>query len=363
MADKLCFSRGCLLGLAVGDAMGIAVDKKSLAEIYEDYGPNGLLGYDLTNGNAEVSSYTQIAAFTGNGILLGVARGKEDLLPYITVALREWARNQNFHRDPEVSRCWVAKPKCLRLHNNRDARMLDALRPQTLGAPDAPTNQNNTPGVLTEAIPLALFAYGHQMREADLAALAVSTAALTHGHPETFLSAAVLAVCLLKLLSQPDLSVEDSIRHALQTVQAQYGIAFSTAADRLAARIERAISMALDDRFDIRVEMERLACSTAADCLAGSVYACATSLGDFDTALITAVNHSGASAAVGAVTGALMGAKLGADALPEFYLESLVCAPELEILSADLLQSKVTSGLFDDAWDHKYIQGLPPENN
>lgn len=363
MADKLSGSRGCLLGLAVGDAMGIAVDKKSLAEIYENYGPDGLLGYDLTNGNAEVSAYTQIAAFTGNGILLGIARGKQELLPYITVALREWARTQNFHRDPEPSRCWVAKPKSLRMHNNRDARMLDALRPQTLGSPDAPTNLNNSPGVLAEAIPLALFAYGHQMGEAELATLAVRAAALTHGHPETFLSVGALAVCLLKFLSQPDISVEDGIRHAVQTVQAQYSIAFSSAADRLAARIERAISMALDDRFDIRVEMERLECSTAADCLAGCVYACATSLGDFDTALITAVNHSGASAAVGAVTGALMGAKLGADALPEFYLESLVCAPELEVLSADLLQSKVTSGLFDDAWDHKYIQGLPPENN
>lgn len=347
--------------MSVGDAMGVPVDKKSLAEIYEDYGPNGLLGYDLTGGNAEVSSYSQIAAFTGNGILLGVARGKQDLLPYITVALREWARNQNFHRDPEVSRCWVAKPKCLRLHNNRDARLLDALRPQTLGSPDAPTNLNNSPGVLTEAIPLALYAYGHQITESDLATLAVRAAALTHGHPETFLSVAALAVCLLRILSNPGACVEDQIVYAVQLVHAQYGIAFSSAAERLTARIGRALSMAEDDRFDIRVEMERLECNTAADCLAGSVYACATSGGDFDTALITAVNHSGASAGVGAVTGAIMGAKLGADALPDFYLESLECAPELEVLSCDLLQSKVTSGLFDDAWDHKYIQGLPPE--
>lgn len=363
MADKLSGSRGCLLGLAVGDAMGVPVDKKSLAEIYENYGPNGLLGYDLTGGNAEVSSYTQIAAFAGNGILLGVARGKQDLIPYITVALREWARNQNFRRDPEVSRCWVAKPECLRLHNNRDPRLLDALRPAALGSPDAPTNLNNSPGVLTEAIPLALFAYGHQINASELATLAVRTAALTHGHPETFLSVAVLAVCLLGILSDPSVSVEEQIVKAVQSVQTQYGIAFSAAADRLAARIDRAISMAEDDKFDIRVEMERLECNTAAACLAGSVYACATSGNDFDTALITAVNHSGASAGVGAVTGALMGAKLGADALPDFYLESLVCAPELEVLAADLLQSKVTSGLFDDAWDHKYIQGLPPENN
>ena len=48
--------RGCLLGLAVGDAMGYTVNDKSWAEICEDYGPNGLLGYDLVNGCAEITS-------------------------------------------------------------------------------------------------------------------------------------------------------------------------------------------------------------------------------------------------------------------------------------------------------------------
>ena len=70
MAELQSAHRGCLLGLAVGDAMGYAVDSKSWAEIQEDYGPNGLLGYDLVNGYADVTSYTQIAAFTCNGLLL-----------------------------------------------------------------------------------------------------------------------------------------------------------------------------------------------------------------------------------------------------------------------------------------------------
>ena len=54
--------RGCLLGLAVGDAMGYTVDDRSLEQIRTDYGPEGLLGYDLVNGYADVSSYTQLAA-------------------------------------------------------------------------------------------------------------------------------------------------------------------------------------------------------------------------------------------------------------------------------------------------------------
>ena len=47
MAVSQSSYRGCLLGLAVGDAMGYTVDSRSWQEIQEDYGPNGLLGYDL----------------------------------------------------------------------------------------------------------------------------------------------------------------------------------------------------------------------------------------------------------------------------------------------------------------------------
>ena len=46
------------------------------------------------------------------------------------------------------------------------------------------------------------------------------------------------------------------------------------------------------------------------------MYAALICDGDFDMAVITAVNHSGCSCAVGAVCGAILGAKLGEDALP-----------------------------------------------
>ena len=74
MVQKLSRYQGCLLGLAVGDAMGSPIDKKCWEEICQDYGPNGLLGYDLVNGCAEITSYTQLAAFVSNGLLLGMSR-------------------------------------------------------------------------------------------------------------------------------------------------------------------------------------------------------------------------------------------------------------------------------------------------
>ena len=91
--------------------------------------------------------------------------------------------------------------------------------------------------------------------------------------------------------------------------------------------------------------------------LAGALYACLTCHGDFDTAIITAVNHSGRSAAVGAITGALLGAKLGEEALPEFYLDCLEPTETLRELAVDLAQGcpmERSSLLFDGDWDRKY---------
>ena len=360
MADKLSGCQGCLLGLAVGDAMGCAVDRKTLEEIYADYGPNGLLGYDLANGCADVSSYTQIAAFVGNGLLLGVSRGKTDPIPYIDLSLREWARNQQFHRDPEKSYCWVAKPKSLRLHNNRDARMLDALRAENLGTPDAPINRHTGSGALPGAIAVGLFYDPRRMTPEQLSSLAVRTVALTHGSPETFLAGAVLARCIADRLQSPEKPLQDVFRDGLAAVQAQYSQSYTLSMDLLTARLQQAMALAQDPEADPRIGMERLDCMSAPACLAGAMYACLTCHGDFDTALITAVNHSGLSAAVGALTGAIMGAGLGAEALPEFYLESLAPVQALSELAADLAQGSLTSGLFDDDWDHKYMQGLPP---
>ena len=106
--------------------------------------------------------------------------------------------------------------------------------------------------------------------------------------------------------------------------------------------------------------MEQLGCRTAPEVLAGVLYTCVTCGGDFDLAMITAVNHSGRSAVVGAIVGAVLGMCQGSRELPEFYLENLESAPMLMELADDLSRgcpADVMSRLFDDDWDRKYIHG------
>ena len=125
--DREMMVRGCLLGLAVGDAMGHPIDKKNWDEITESYGPNGLLGYDLMDGGADVTSYTQFAAYACNGMLLGACRGHQDrYIRYVAMALREWAKCQQFRGVAEKTYCWVGQVPQMRRRLCMDTRITDA---------------------------------------------------------------------------------------------------------------------------------------------------------------------------------------------------------------------------------------------
>ncbi len=350
---------GCLLGLAVGDAMGYTVDEKSWQEICEDYGPNGLLGYDLANGGAEVTSYTQIAAFAANGLLLGVNRGNpERYSRYIAMSLKEWLKSQQFRFETEKTHCWLAQVPEMRRRHCMDTRMLDALGRETLGAPEKPTFFSNTPGAITAAVAAGLLYGPDWMSQSLVGRLGAEAVAFSHGDPETFLAGAVLAYAIAGILLDPEKPLDARFLQAAKGVVAQFGEDYSQA-QSVYDKIQRAITLAKDPELSPLAAISMLGCTTASECLAGAVYASVIHPVNFDEAVIVAVNHSGRSAAVGAITGAILGAKLGQEALPDFYLECLEAAPVLEELATDLAQGRQVMQLFDDSWDQKYVQGMP----
>lgn len=347
---------GCLLGLAVGDAMGYAVDEKTWEEIRQDYGPEGLLGYDSVNGRAVASSHTQVAAYVANGLLLAVTRGKhESASRFVGVALKEWARKQNLPGDPEKCYCWVSHMRVMRQRRCKDIRMLDALR-MDLGTPEKPANRHITPGPLTGAMMVGLAYDEKYMQPRQVGTLGAQVVALTNGSPYAFLSGAVLANLIAGILHEPELLLKEQVLQAIDAMQIQY--AFHPQAEAVGKYLLNAVTLAESGKAPHDV-MEELSCRDAHECVAGAIYASLMFPEDFDSAMILAINHSGRSSAVGALAGGILGAKLGAEALPEFYLENLECGDILQTLAADLATGSPMSGLFNDDWDHKYIQGLP----
>ena len=357
MEEKRQACRGVLLGFAVGDAMGNAVDEMVWEDIVENYGPNGLMGYDEVNGNAGVTSYTQVLAYMVNGLLVAMDRGKgEAYLRFGTAALRQWAKRQHFPRDPEPTNLWIARMPQLRRRHCKDPRMLDALRFDTLGTLDKPINRAVSCGTLSTAVALGAFYEPGRMSPEQLMDLTADLAALTHGSHEAIFSAVLLAYLIAAIRQVPERPLTQQVEKAVDVLQTRYG-------DRYPVRmvtepVRKALQLA-EQWQDPRTVMEELECRTAAQALAGAVYASIRYEDDFDGAMICAVNHSGASCAVGAVTGSILGAIFGADGLPDFYLEGLECAPILRELADDMTRGTITAGLFDTEWDQKYIQGIP----
>ena len=359
MDQKTASYCGCLLGLAVGDAMGYTVDKKSWDEICEDYGPNGLLGYDLVNGSADVTSYTQLAAFVCNGLLLSALRANPALhSKYVLLGLREWSRSQQFRANAEKTFCWVAQIPGLRRRYCMDTRMLDALSRETLGTPEKPVFRSSHPSMLTAAMAVGLCHEAARLEPERIGRLAAEAGAYTHGEPESFLAGAFLAIALARILQQPERPLIPLYEEVCQDLENQFSADWPKA-EAVTKLVRQAIALTRDPELTPLAAMTLLGCTTAASCAAGAVYATIIHVANIDEAMIVSVNHSGRSAAVGAVTGALLGAKLGVEALPEFYLESLECGKVLTELALDLTQAKQILNIFDDSWDQKYVQGLP----
>ena len=361
MAVKQTFLRGCLLGLAVGDAMGYTIDSRSLEEIRRDYGPNGLLGYDLVNGYADVTSYTQLAAFSANALLVYLTGRRTQgkiIAPvrYIGAAMKEWSRSQHYCQ-PERNFCWLSTVPEMKRRHCLDNRMLDMLAKGSLGTPEEPANNYSHGGALTAVIPISLVADDLLLSDRDRDRLAAEVVALTHGNPEAFICGAALNRLLTLLLHHKDMGLEELLRSTVDAIQLQFGKDYLQTG-KLWELLQMAQILAKTDTVSPMDAMEQLSCRSSAEILAGVLYACMTCNGDFDTAMITAVNHSGRSAAVGAITGAVLGAILGEEALPEFYLDSLEPTRYLLELADDLFHGcpmDMGSSLYDGDWDRKYV--------
>lgn len=364
MAISQSTYRGCLLGMAVGDAMGNTVDNRSWQEIREDYGPNGLLGYDLVNGYADVTSYTQLAAYTCNGLLFGLTRGQmtgkmAPFIKYIALAQCEWAGSQRAWGRPNRNYCWLARREEICRRHCMDTRMLETLNRRNLGTLETSSNNYTGPYSLTSAIGVGLFFHEDRMDQAEIDRLGAEAVALTQGGPGAFLTGAVLTHIISRLLWHPKASLKKIILESVEAMKEQFGHQYSQAYD-IGTLIRHAVTYAENPGIAPAEVMEKLGCDSAPQVLAGAVYASLVSQADFDRAMIVSVNHSGRSAAVGAITGAILGLRMGWETLPEFYLECLEPAQVLAELADDLYTGcpmEQGNKLFDLDWDYKYLNG------
>lgn len=331
--------RGCLLGGAVGDALGAPVEFMRRAEIIEHFGPPGITCFvPAYGGLGTITDDTQMALFTAEGLIRAWVRGQGmDITSYLGVvanAYLRWLSTQGERPVHDVALVpgepgWLFQQR--ELHNRRapGVTCLSALRAmRRLGQP-ASNDSKGCGGVMRMA-PAGLFAARAASQEPlrQAFALGAELAALTHGHPTGALAAGVLAALTLALAGggssltaslaavKPLLCTEarhEETLHALEAAEALAGSCLPA---------ERAIAQ-LGEGW------------VAEEALGIAVY-CALVARDFEHGVVLAVNHDGDSDSTGAITGNLLGALLGEDAIPAAWLGPLELRPVITELADDL---------------------------
>jgi ADP-ribosylglycohydrolase len=340
---------GCLVGGAVGDALGWPVEFLRWPEIRARYGPGGIAGFDerAPGGRGAVTDDTQMTLFTAEGLLRASAGASgTDFLADVPGAVRRaylrWLRTQGATCDDADA--WRAArdedaPDGLlgmrALHAVRapGATCLAALRAGGTGTRARPVNDSKGCGGVMRVAPVAL--HGGVPDDAVFA-LAATVAALTHGHPSGWLSAGAHAEILRRLVRGATLDA------ALDGAMAR--LAREPAHEETTRALAAARALAATGAAPSPAGVGTLGGGwVGEEALAIGVYAALVAPGDVPRALRVAVNHSGDSDSTGSIAGQLLGARLGLDAVPAAWREGVELADVLA-QTADALVAEWPGG-------------------
>ena len=319
---------GCLLGGAVGDALGAAVEFDSLAAIRARFGPDGIRDYAPAYGRlGAITDDTQMTLFTAEGLLRADNRYREKgIVGVPTMAHRAYLRwlftQGQTASDPDALTRdgWLVTLPALHSRRAPGGTCLSALRSGTKGSTRERINGSKGCGGIMRVAPVGLA--GH-----DPFALGCELAAITHGHPSGFLASGFFASLIADIV-----------------VGAPLGVAVAVATDALRTypdheetlgAVEAAVRLA-GSAPPTPENLETLGQGwVAEEALALSLF-CALTAESFEDAVVLAVNHGGDSDSTGAITGNIVGALLGVDAIPTRWLASLELRDEIEQVATDL---------------------------
>jgi ADP-ribosylglycohydrolase len=220
--------RGCLLGGAIGDALGAPVEFLSLAEIRRLHGPAGvedLLWHDSGRRGA-ITDDTQMTLFTVEGLIRSCGSG---VAGAVHAAHRRWYGTQMFPAPPGVDAPqtgtvllmdgWLASQSWLYARRAPGNACLSGLRWDTMHTPQNPANPNSKGcGGVMRSAPFGLVSAWSPEQAFDLAA---ECAVQTHGHPSGYLASGAFAAVVRYLLA--DVSLEDAVTLVLPLLDARGG--------------------------------------------------------------------------------------------------------------------------------------------
>lgn len=330
---------GCLLGGAVGDALGAPVEFMKRTEILQRFGRNGITAYAPSYGGrlGSVTDDTQMTMFTAEGLLRAWVRGCfKGITAYSEVTARaylRWLQTQGERSTYNIDvgtdePGWLIQQHELHSRRAPGTTCISALRAMQSPGEPAYNNSKGCGGVMRVA-PVGLFVWRLRQEQSphDAFRLGADLAALTHGHPTGALTGGVLAVLIMALTDGA------TLLEALATAKAC--LCMESNHEETLHGIETAEKLAASG-LPHEEAITRLGQGwVAEEALAISIY-CALIARNFKHGVVLAVNHDGDSDSTGSIVGNLLGAMNGVRAIPEEWLEPLELRDVITELADDL---------------------------
>ncbi len=346
--DLTSRSRGCLLGGAVGDALGAPVEFMSLERIRATFGAPGIVDFAPAYGKlGAITDDTQMTLFTVEGVLRGWARGSLkgicNMSHMVWLAYGRWLSTQETQTQVEATG-WLIAQRGLHAARAPGITCLSALREPFRG--DGARNDSKGCGGVMRTAPLGLiYDAGYAFDHGN------ACAALTHGHPTGQLPAGVLAGIVAHLVEGLDLDA--ALDLAVRFLPEIADHAETLAAIRLAR--ELAASSLPSDEAIRRLGQGWI----AEEALAIAIY-CALVAPTFEAALVLAVNHDGDSDSTGSIAGQILGAWHGPDVIPARWLERLELRDVIAQLADDLARVRDLDFDIYSADVEAFLERYPP---
>lgn len=339
MIDKY---KACLIGGAIGDALGYAVEFKSEPEIFSQYGENGITDYELRNGKAIVSDDTQMTLFTADGMIRGYYTGSYTDSVYNSY--KEWYITQASPMQKNNYRSWLMDVTELWSRRSPGFTCISAITSGKKGSIRNPINDSKGCGGIMRTAPIGLF-FRNTIMIAQTDILAAETSAITHGHELGYIPSAAFAH-IINLISHSDIPLKDAIMNSISYTKKLFED--TEHISYFCKLMNKAVKLAGKNINDLDAIYELGEGWVAEETLAIAVYCALKYENDFEKAIITSVNHNGDSDSTGTVTGNIIGAYLGMNAIPEKFLTNLELKDVISEIAADLYNydSEQTKGKY-----------------
>lgn len=305
--------KGCLLGGAVGDALGAPVEFLEWPAIEAKFGPRGIVDFSPAYGiTGAITDDTQMMLFTAEGLLRAYVQGSSGRTCHVPSvihhALLRWLMTQDHQSAVLISTDgWLIDELALWSHRAPGITCLSALQASTRLGMQA-ENDSKGCGAVMRVAPCAFFANAFEY--------AAESGRLTHGHPTGYMAAGLFADILQRMVDR-----QSSLEHAVTESLAKHGQKVGMEETR--SMLERVLFFFYEG---YRPTPQRIADFgagwVAEEALAIGLW-CALSADSFEQGVINAVNHSGDSDSTGLIAGHLLGIQYGPAAIPTRWYEKL----------------------------------------